>query len=59
MSVEFLDNFIRQSKTSNLRAKGDYPESIFDMDLKVSFGMGTPTHVPWIFTLGSGMTTSK
>ena len=59
MNIEFLDNFIKQSKTSNLRTKGYYPESIFEMDLKVSFGMGTPTHVPWISALGPGMTTSN
>ena len=51
MNIEFLDNFIKQSKTSNLRTKGYYPASIFEMDLKVSFGMGTPTHVPWISAL--------
>lgn len=59
MNVEFLDNFIKQSKTNNLRTKGLYPQTIFDMDIKVGFGMGTPTHVPWISALGPGMTTSN
>ena len=29
------------------------------MQIKVSFGMGTPTHVPWISFLGPGMSTSN
>ena len=55
----FIDNFLQQTQTSNLKTKGLYPESIYDLDVKVSFGMGTPTHVPWISTLGPGMSTSN
>ena len=47
-----LQNFLKQSFTPNLKTKGLYPESLLDLDLKVSFGMGTPTHVPWISLLG-------
>lgn len=59
MDVSFLTNFILQTKTSNLKTKGLYPDQINDLDVKVSFGMGTPTHVPWISTLGPGMSTSN
>ena len=54
-----LKNFLKQSFTSDLKTKGLYPESLLDLDLKVSFGMGTPTHVPWISLLGPGMSTSN
>ena len=59
MDSVFLDNFLRQSLTSNLKTKGLYPESINDLEVKVSFGMGTLTHVPWISILGPGMSTSN
>ena len=59
MDVKFLDNFIIQSQTDNLKTKDLYPKSIFDLDMKVSFGMGVPTYVPWISILGPGMTTSN
>jgi len=36
-----------------------YPESIYNLDVKVSFGMGTPTHVPWISFLGPGLSTNN
>lgn len=59
MDIKFLDDFLQQSQTSNLKTKGLYPESIYDLDVKVSFGMGTTTHVPWISALGPGMYTSN
>ena len=59
MDITFLDNFIIQSQTDNLKTKDLYPKSIFDLDMKVSFGMGVPTYVPWISILGPGMTTSN
>lgn len=55
MNVDFLDKFLQQSQTENLKRKGLYPESISDLDIKVSFGWGTPTYVPWIAILGPGM----
>lgn len=54
-----LDKFIRQSLTDNLKTKGLYPSNLLDLDVKVSFGMGTPTHIPWISFLGPNMTTSN
>ena len=59
MGVEFLDTFLNQSQTDKLKTKDLYPKSILDLDMKVSFGMGVPTHVPWISILGPGMTTSN
>jgi hypothetical protein len=59
MDVNFLKDFLKQSQTNNLKTKGIYPDSILDLDIKVSFGMGTPTHVPWISFLGPGMSTSN
>ena len=59
MDIKFLDDFLQQSQTSNLKTKGLYPESIYDLDVKVSFGMGTTTHVPWIAALGPGMSVSN
>ena len=59
MDISFLDNFLQQAKTSNLKTKGLYPETINGLDLKVSFGMGASSHIPWISTLGPGMSTSN
>ena len=59
MDIKFLDAFLQQSQTSNQKTKGLYPESIYDLDVKVSFGQGRLTHVPWISTLGPGMSTSN
>jgi hypothetical protein len=59
MDTSFLDKFLQQTTTINLKTKDLYPELINDLDVKVSFGMGTPTHVPWISTLGPGMSTSN
>tara|TARA_B100001971_G_C17722199_1_gene301757 strand:- start:139 stop:375 length:237 start_codon:yes stop_codon:yes gene_type:complete len=58
MDIGFLDNFLQQTQTDNLKTKDLYPESIYDLNVKVSFGMGSPTHVPWISTLGPGMSTN-
>ncbi len=59
MDISFLDEFLRQTKTTNLKTKHLYPDLINDLDVKVSFGMGTPTQIPWISTLGPGMSTSN
>ena len=59
MDISFLDDFLKQTKTSNLKTKGLYPDSIRGLDIKASFGMGTPTHIPWLSTLGPGMSTSN
>ena len=57
--VSFLKDFLRQSRTGDLKTKGLYPESILDLDLKVSFGVGKSAHVPWISFLSLGMSTQN
>ncbi len=59
MDSVFLNNFLKQSLTNNLKTKDLYPETINGLDVKASFGMGTTTHVPWISILGPGMSTSN
>jgi len=59
MDLEFLDKFILQSKTNNLKTKDLYPKILFDLKMKVSFGQGTPAVRPWIAILGSGMSVSN
>lgn len=59
IDIGFLDNFLKQTQTDNLKTKGLYPESIYDLDIKVSFGKGIPSHVPWICVLGPGMSASN
>jgi len=57
--TKFLDDLILQSSTGNLKTKHLYPQEIQDLQIKVLFGTGTPTHVPWISFLGPGMSTSN
>ena len=59
MNSNFLDDFIKQSQTNNLKTKDLYPENLFDLKVKVSFGMGTPAVRPWVSILGPGMSTSN
>lgn len=42
-----LVKFLEQAKTNDLTTR-DYLNKYLDCDVKVSFGMGTPTFVPWI-----------
>ena len=39
--------------------KGLYPENLFDLKVKISFGMGTPAARPWISVLGPGKSMSN
>ena len=48
IETKFLDESILQSSTGNLKTKDLYPTEILDLQIKVPFGMGAPTHVPWI-----------
>ena len=59
MQIKFLDDFILQSHTDNLKTKGLYPEQLFDLKVKVSFGQGNTAQIPWISILGPGMSTSN
>lgn len=46
----YIDKFINQAQTDDLR-KSAFPKSFRGMELKVSFGVGTLAHVPWIALL--------
>jgi hypothetical protein len=41
-----ITNFILQSKTTNLKSS-QYPKEYLDLDVKFSFGMGTPAKISW------------
>ena len=41
-----ISNFILQSKTTNLKSS-QYPKEYLDLDVKFSFGMGTPAKISW------------
>jgi len=57
--LDFLNTFIKQAQTTDLKTKGIYPAEMYDFRMKVSFGMGTPSKRPWISILGPGMSTSN
>ena len=44
---ESISEFILQSKTTNLKT-AHYPKEYLDLDVKFSFGMGTPAKISWI-----------
>ena len=41
-----ISNFILQSQTTNLKTS-EYPKEYLDLDVKFSFGMGTPAKISW------------
>ena len=43
---KFISNFIIQSQTTNLKTLS-YPKDYLDLDVKFSFGMGTPANISW------------
>ena len=47
MKLEFLKQFIKQTKTDSLKTK-DYPKEFLDLKMKVSFGQGALARVPWV-----------
>ena len=55
---EILNNFLKQAKTDSLKTS-HYPHNYSNLKLRVSFGQGTPTKIPWISFLGEGQKTSK
>ena len=42
-----IKNFILQSQTNNLKTSA-YPKDFSDLDVKFSFGMGTPAKITWV-----------
>lgn len=57
MNINFLDEFLIQSQTSDLQTRF-YPKLIDDLKVKVSFGQGNISRVSWISFLGPEMKTS-
>ena len=57
--MQFLEDFIKQAHTDNLKTKGLFPTSFGDLELRVSFGQGNPAKVPWLGFLASGMSISN
>ena len=47
MNIDFLKQFIKQTKTGSLKTK-EYPREFLDLKMKVSFGQGALSHVPWV-----------
>ena len=42
-----IKKFILQSQTKNLKTSS-YPKEYSDLDVKFSFGMGTPAKISWV-----------
>lgn len=42
-----IESFLNQSKTDNLKTKS-YPKQYQDLDVKVSFGKGSPSKIPFL-----------
>lgn len=42
----YISDFILQSQTTNLKTS-QYPKEYLDLDVKFSFGMGTPAKISW------------
>ena len=45
--MDFLKEFIRQTQTGSLKTK-DYPKEYLDLKMKVSFGQGSLSRIPWV-----------
>ncbi|MCW9708729.1 MrcB family domain-containing protein [Fodinibius salsisoli] len=56
--IPTLEAYIDQALTGSLKTS-KYRNEFRGLTVKVSFGQGTPTHVPWISFLGSDQSTSK
>ena len=58
--ITFKDivRFIEQSSTNALTTR-DYPNKFAELDVKVSFGQGTPARVTWMAFLGFGQRVSE
>ena len=58
MSLDFLDDFVKQAGTDSLKTK-NYPKEISDLTMRVSFGMGTQSKVPWVQVVSPDMPTTN
>ena len=58
MSLDFLDKFVSQTKTDNLKTK-DYPKEYANLKLRVSFGQGALAKIPWVQVVAPDVATSN
>ena len=58
MDIKFLEQFIKQAKTTSLKTS-EYPRELFNLKMKVSFGQGSLARVPWIALHTSDMPVSN
>lgn len=57
---EQIEKFIIQAQTNDLKtSSNNYLQSYRGLDVKISFGQGTASKIPWISFLRSGQTTSN
>ena len=56
--MEFLKEFIKQTKTDSLRTR-DYPKDFLDLKMKVSFGQGALAKIPWVALRAADMPVSN
>ena len=57
---EQIEKFITQAQTNDLKtSSNNYLQSYRGLDVKISFGQGTASKIPWISFLRSGQTTSN
>lgn len=54
----WLKEYLQQGLTGNLKT-AHFPKEHGMFQMKVSFGQGTPTRVPWVSFLAQGMSTSN
>jgi 5-methylcytosine-specific restriction protein B len=56
--VQILNRFLIQSHKGDLKISS-YPKEWGGLDMKISFGIGTPAHIPWIAFIAPEMRVSK
>ena len=58
MSLDFLDDFVKQTKTGGQKVK-HYPKEYSNLRLRVSFGQGTLSKIPWVQVVAPDVGTSN
>ena len=58
MSIDFLDDFVKQTKTGGQKVK-HYPKEYSNLRLRVSFGQGTLSKIPWVQVVAPDVGTSN
>lgn len=53
-----LESFLEQAQDGGLTTS-DFSERIYGLNVKASFGQGSPAHIPWISFTKEGQTTSN